>query len=141
MAEWVRGGGFSCGAFGRLVGKRPKDDGGVVVVAADQLVELLFGVVEGGGVGPVNAPVDGDFGPDENTELVGDAVFGFDVWVVSHADEVAVELVRPVEEGCCVLLGPGAAAAHGGFVVVADATEEDGLAVGVDLVAVDFVRW
>ena len=65
-------------------------------------------------------------------------VFVFGVGVVRHADEVAVELVRPAEEGFSVFVGPGAAGAEGGFVVIADAAQEDGLAVEKDLIALDF---
>ena len=48
------------GRVGRLVGDAPNDDVGAVVVAADHIGQLLFGVGEGGGVLPGDGPIDGD---------------------------------------------------------------------------------
>ena len=130
--------GVALRALRGFVGHGPHDHGGVVVVAADHFPELMFGVVEGGRVGPVDAPVDGNFGPDHDAELVGEAIFVFGVGVVRHADEVAVEVVGPAEEGFSVFVGPGAAGAEGRFVVIADAAQEDGFAVEENLIAMNF---
>ncbi len=96
--------GVALGAFRRLVGHGPQDDGRVVVVAADHFPQLVFGHVERVRVGPVDAPVDGNLGPDHDAELVGESIFVFGMRVVGHADEVAVQLPRPAKQRLSILL-------------------------------------
>ena len=131
----VFGAGFGVGSF---VGDGPEDDGRLVVVAPNHLGELLFGFYEDGGVIEPERPVVGDLGPDHEAEAVGSASHALVVRVVGEADVVAPKFLSPAEEGVDVVLGVGAAGAHGRFGVDGDPAEEDGLAVEKDLGAADF---
>ena len=114
------------GVVGGLVGDRPEDDGGLVAVAADHLVE--HGDVLGVDLRLVEGDVlpDGNLGPDHDAVAVGGAFHALVVGVVGEADEVGVEVFEIAEDGGDVLVVVGAAAADGGFGVHVDALQEDG---------------
>ena len=72
-----------------LVGNGPEDDGCLVTVASNHLVELVLRLDESGGVFEVAGPVDGNLGPDENAETVGGAGHALIVRIVGETGVVA----------------------------------------------------
>ena len=119
----------------RLVGNRPDDDVGAVVVATNHVRQLLAGIVVGLRVTPGNRPIDGNFRPHQYTHAFGLAHHFLVVRIVSQTNEVAAQFLGPSQQCAGVLHAIGTTSAIGFLVVDGDALQEDRLAVQQNLFA------
>jgi hypothetical protein len=62
---------------GHFVRDRIDDQRSVIAVPRDHFFQLSFCILQGSGVFPLNGPVDWDFSPYENSDLVGHAQHRF----------------------------------------------------------------
>lgn len=135
--------GDGVGGHAEFVEEAPDDDGGVVLVLADHLDELLAGVLVeavGGDVALVIVAAgadEGDLGPDEEARAVAGVVHLLGLRIVRQADGVGAHVAHDFDVAQVVGLGEGGELAFP-LLVAADAAELQVLAVEEEaLVGVD----
>ena len=83
--------------MGRLIGQRPDDDGGTIVVASYHVGELSLGILVGVGILPRDGPIDGDFRPQQETLSLSLAHGQFVVRIMGQSQEVTTQLTCPAK--------------------------------------------
>ena len=126
------------GRVGSFVGNRPDNHVGTVLVAANHVGQLPFGILVSFGVFPCNGPVNGNLRPHQDSHTLSLAHGILVVWIVSQSDEVAAKFLCPAEQcvGICCAIGASATVCF--LLVNADAAQEDGLSVEQELFATRF---
>src|SRR5262249_54941135 len=122
------------------IGDGVNDERGSIVISRNQLLELVFGVVQSVGIFPLDGPINRYFFPYHESHLIDHVRHGLLVWVVGQTYKVAAQFLCPAEEGSSIVFIPGPPWMFRGLFMDADSSQEDRFAVQQDIPAADFNR-
>ena len=92
-----------------LIGHAPYNDSTAIMVAFHIVTQLAQGVFIGGGIVPVDSPIDGNLAPEQQSFALCQPYHLLVMRIMGQSEEVAAQLLGPTDE-CLVILFPCAAA-------------------------------
>jgi hypothetical protein len=96
-----------------------------VLVALDELGQLLSSIDERKGGLPLDSPIDGNLRPDEHPQLVGEPHCVLVVRVVCKTHAIGAELLRPTEQDAGIVRAMSTSGAERGLFVDRYPPQED----------------
>ena len=95
--------------------------------------QLRFGILKSRSIQPCDVPVDGHFLPNQQPYAIGQTHHLFVIGIVCEPDEIAAQLLRPLQQRPILFFGDNTSTTEGRFLMQGNSAQKHRLPIENDL--------